>query len=152
ARYVFRIYDDELASTATGHVFLRVEVHGTDGTFLPALPVIAGLTPLETHTGNGRANALFEVDGQGLLLLEVSGANATTAGSFELTLNVAGDINGDGKVDGVDSGLLADAFGTAAGDAQYNAAADLDGDGRVDLTDRLLLAADFGFVAHQAQV
>src|SRR5262249_46802281 len=149
---VFRTFDDEFASTATGHVFLRAEVRATDGTFLPAVPLIAGLTPLETHTGNGESSALFEVDGQGLLLLEVSGASATPSGSFTLNLDVAGDINGDGKVDGMDSGLLADAFGTAVGDARYNAAADLDGDGRVDLTDRLLLVADFGFVAHQARV
>ena len=38
----FRFDQAELDSTATGSVFLRVLVQGTDGMFVPATPTIAG--------------------------------------------------------------------------------------------------------------
>ena len=48
--FSFRFDQNELNSTATGSVLLRVLVQGTDGTFVPATPTIAGLQPLSVNT------------------------------------------------------------------------------------------------------
>ena len=47
----FRFDADELATTATGTVLLRVQVQATDGSFVPAVPTINGLAPLGPHPG-----------------------------------------------------------------------------------------------------
>lgn len=55
-----------------------------------------------------------------------------------------GDVNGDGRIDGVDLVRLAVAFGASRGSARYDQAADLDGDGTVDGMDLAILADGFG--------
>jgi hypothetical protein len=57
---------------------------------------------------------------------------------------IAGDINGDGKVDVADALLLAKAFGSNPSSPSWNANADLDGNGIVDIFDALLLVSNFG--------
>jgi parallel beta-helix repeat protein len=57
---------------------------------------------------------------------------------------LAGDINGDGKVDLKDLVLLAYAYGSVPGNPNWDAHADLDGNGRVDLTDLVTLATHYG--------
>lgn len=57
---------------------------------------------------------------------------------------LVGDVDGSGRVDGVDLILLALAYGSAAGDARYNPGADLDGNGIVDAADLSLLSKNFG--------
>ena len=49
---------------------------------------------------------------------------------------MAGDLNDDGLVDGIDSGTIAAGFG------------DIDGDGDVDRNDRQVLHANYGFVVN----
>ena len=65
---------------------------------------------------------------------------------------MAGDLNGDGNVDGNDSALLAAALGSTAGGANYSLAADINGDGKVDQQDAVILASDYGFHATTAAV
>ena len=60
---------------------------------------------------------------------------------------MAGDVNADALVDGVDSGLLAGAEGRGEADADYLYAADLDGSGAIDAADRAVLVANYGFRA-----
>ncbi len=62
------------------------------------------------------------------------------AGDYQLSLSVAGDVDQNGLVDGIDSGLV------AGGDPVY----DIDGDGVTDSTDRQIVSANFGFVANTA--
>jgi hypothetical protein len=57
---------------------------------------------------------------------------------------LAGDINGDGKVDLKDLVLLAFAYGSVPGDPNWDENADLDGNGRVSLTDLVTLALHYG--------
>jgi hypothetical protein len=55
-----------------------------------------------------------------------------------------GDVNRDGAVSLVDLAVLAAAYGSRPGDANWNQDADLNNDGRVSLTDLAILAADYG--------
>ena len=131
---------------------LRVLVQGTDGSFVPATPTIAGLQPLSVNTRGTIVVALFQIDQPGLYVVSVAGATASTTGNYSLNLTVAGDINGDGNVDGNDSALLAAALGSTAGGANYSLAADINGDGKVDQQDEVILASDYGFTATTAAV
>jgi RHS repeat-associated protein len=148
----FRFDQSELSSSATGTVLLRVQVQGTDGTFVPATPTIAGLQPREVNARGNLVVALFAIDKPGLYVVAVSGATSTTAGSYALNLTVAGDLNGDGNVDGNDSALFAAALGSIAGASNYSLAADINGDGKVDDADQVILASDYGFHAATAVV
>src|SRR5205807_8192698 len=58
----FRLDQAELASTATGSVLLRLQVQGTDGTFMPAVPTIAGLQPRTVNRQGNVVVALFAID------------------------------------------------------------------------------------------
>lgn len=58
--------------------------------------------------------------------------------------SLQGDLNGDGRVDGMDLVQLALHFGSVQGEAAYSATADLNADGRVDGLDLAILAANFG--------
>jgi uncharacterized protein (DUF2141 family) len=53
------------------------------------------------------------------------------------------DVNGDGKVDMKDIGLVAKAFGSTESRARWNPAADVNGDGIVNMFDLGLVARDF---------
>ncbi len=148
-RLAFEFDRAELSSTATGSVLLRVQVVGSDG-LVPGTPAIAGLTPSSVNTRGTTVVALFPIDQPGLYVVAVSGATAATTGNYALNLTVAGDLNGDGNVDGNDSALLATAMGSSAGGANYSPAADINGDGKVDDQDAVIMASDYGFHATTA--
>ncbi len=150
--FSFRLSQAELNSTATGSVLLRVLVQGTDGSFVPAAPSIAGLQPLSVNTRGTVVVALFQIDEPGLYVISVAGATASTSGKYALNVTVAGDLNGDGNVDGNDSALLATALGSTAGSTNYGLAVDINGDGKVDQQDEVILASDYGFTATTATV
>jgi YD repeat-containing protein len=151
--YSFTFRPSEVHSTTSGTVYLGVQVQATSGSsFQPAVPVIPGLTPVASGTGANGAFALFTVTREGLELLKVSGANGTTGGAYSLRLFVAGDVNADGVVDGVDGQLLAAALGTSVGQAGYVIGADANLDGTINATDLQLLAADLGYQANHAPI
>ena len=100
---------------------------------------LAGLSPLRTATSPGSAFALFALDREGLYLLEVTGGG--TAGAYSLRLFVAGDVNADGNVDGLDGELLSAAVGTSVGQPGYVVAADGDRDDRLSSEERQALRA-----------
>ncbi len=151
-RFAFRFDQAELNSTATGSVILRVVVEGTAGSYVPGIPTIAGLTPRSVEVVGNQVVALFAIDQPGLYVVALTGATPTAVGAYTLNLSVAGDLNGDGNVDGNDSALFAAALGSAVGQSNYNFAADLNGDGKVDGADQVLLDSDYGFHATTATV
>jgi lysophospholipase L1-like esterase len=57
---------------------------------------------------------------------------------------IQGDVNEDGRVDGMDLVRFALHFGTQRGDARWDIAADFNNDGRVDGVDLAVLASNFG--------
>jgi lysophospholipase L1-like esterase len=62
-----------------------------------------------------------------------------------------GDIDGDGRVDGVDLVRLALAFGAGRGESRYDASADLDSSGLVDGQDLAILGSNFGLTDSEGQ-
>jgi len=60
------------------------------------------------------------------------------------TGTIPGDLNGDGRVSLQDLVILANAYGSTPGDANWNANADINGDGRVSLQDLVILALQYG--------
>src|SRR5207244_2953902 len=76
-RFAFALQASEIRSTASGFVYLGVQVQADAGqAFQPDVPSIAGLTPLIQQTSSGSSFALFAVKRDGLRLLEVTGANS----------------------------------------------------------------------------
>ncbi|AFY93618.1 hypothetical protein [Chamaesiphon minutus] len=88
--YSFNLQQSELNAIASQTLLIGVEGDGTSQ--------INGIAPVYTK-GNYR---IFAVDKAGINLLDISNP----------LLRVIGDLNGDSKVDGVDSQLLTNAFGT----------------------------------------
>ena len=151
--YAFTFEPTELQSTNSGTIFLGVQVDAASGSTLqPALPQIAGLTPVATSTSPDSAFALFHVTQAGLDLLSISGTNAATNGGYTLQLFVAGDVNRDGMVNGTDSQLLAAAIGSSVGQPNYLANADFTESGTINANDTQLLSSDLGFTAAQPPI
>jgi hypothetical protein len=113
------------------------------------VPRIAGRTPLATKADADSSFGLFALDAEGLERIEVSGANATTAGTYTLQAFVGGDINSDGRVDGLDAQQAIAALGKTAGEPAFVMAADADRSGRIDSADVQILGSNFGFQANQ---
>ncbi|MGE3817844.1 MAG: putative Ig domain-containing protein, partial [Isosphaeraceae bacterium] len=152
-RYVFAVRPSELRSTATGTVLLGVSVEAAPGGALqPAVPAVPGLTPLVTRAGAGSAFALYVIDREGLQLLEVAASGGATSGAYRLGLFVAGDVDRDGSVDGIDGQLLAGALGASTGEPGYLVGADANRDGTINGADVQLLGSNLGFQANRPPV
>ena len=119
--YTFSVRASEIVAAAAGQLILRVTSSGA------TTPQIPGLTPLSVMSSGGTTTALFAIRAEGLYRLAISGS-----GDYTLQLGVAGDLNDDGQVDGLDSASIGD----------------IDGDGDVDRSDRQVLYANYGFVVN----
>ena len=143
-RYSLSVRPSELNSPAGGAVLMGVIVEASPGsTLAPTIPVLEGYTAIASSTANGRAFALFRVDQTGLDLLKIAGSGS---GAYTVRVFVAGDVNRDGAVDGIDAQLLDDARRTGV----YNVGADANLDGVLDNADTQLLYANLGYMANQA--
>ena len=148
--YTFLLTAAEMGSTASGTVLVSVWINAASGSSLqPAVPVIAGVSPLVQRTGSGTSFGLFALDRAGLERLEIMAASGGTSGGYSLQIMIAGDANLDGNVNGADGTLLAKLIGITAGQPGYTAAADGNDDGLIDAADVQLVAANYGFQATQ---
>lgn len=68
----------------------------------------------------------------------------TASNSRTIQVKLAGDINNDRKTNLSDLVILAKAYGTRPGDANWNPAADLNKDNVISLSDLVLLALNYG--------
>ncbi|HUB24490.1 MAG TPA: CARDB domain-containing protein, partial [Tepidisphaeraceae bacterium] len=147
-RYSFILSSSEIASVLSGTAIFGVEVSSTSG-FAPALPVIDGYTAIGTTLQGSNAVALYQLPAAGVYVISVTGANS---GSYTLQVYLAGDVNGDGRVDGTDEQLFASALGATVGEPNYLLGADALRDGDITEQDYLILESNFGFVADQPPV
>ena len=144
-QYAFTIDEDQLRSTGEQVVWVRAMVERYRSTFVADTPKIAGLSPIARSVDEDRTVALFAIDRADQYVLEVRGASAEDDGKYQLFLDVVGDINRDGTVDGFDSELIFESMGTFVDDLEYDPRADFDSDGAITVADSQLLAANFGF-------
>ena len=63
---------------------------------------------------------------------------------IEITVHLAGDANGSGRVDILDKRLVRDAFGSVPGDPNWDPWADVNCSGRVDILDKRVVRDQFG--------
>jgi kumamolisin len=78
------------------------------------------------------------------MTLTVSDLNTTT-GTAELNFGVLfGDVNGDGKVNSLDSIFVRNALGSESGDDDFDPNCDLNEDGKVNALDSILLRNSLG--------
>ncbi|WP_372898137.1 Ig-like domain-containing protein, partial [Stieleria sp.] len=146
-QYAFTIDDAQLRSTDQHVVWVRAIIERYRSPFIADTPRIAGLDPIARSVDGDRTVALFSIQRADQYLLSVAGASADDAGRYRLHLDVVGDINRDGVVDGLDSMALANSMGSFIGDRTYDPAADFNADGAITIADSQLLAANFGFTS-----
>ena len=72
----------------------------------------------------------------------VSGLSDTEV--IEITVHLAGDANGSGRVDILDKRLVRDAFGSVPGDPNWDPWADVNCSGRVDILDKRVVRDQYG--------
>jgi predicted chitinase len=135
----FTVRDSELAST--------VKIPGVGGTLLLAVSVAfsdasstiswQGCQVVGESMVGGIHTYILRIDSAGLKLIRVTGA-----GSVDMRVAALGDLNADGRVDGLDSQAWEDAAVAADGHG------DLNGDGLVNSADRQILYANYGWRAN----
>ncbi len=147
--YTLTFTDGELASSSTGKVTIGIEV--TSSNFDPAAVTLSGVPAGYVATVAGRSVAMFTLNAGGTYALTIATANGQPAsGNFTANIYLAGDVNNDRVINGLDQTAFDAALGSQVGEANYNVQADANRDGRVDAVDRGALLAAFGFVANRA--
>ncbi len=129
--YTFTIRDNEVAAAAGGRMILRIALSGEAAT-----PNLEGAGLLSLLRNGGQTVALYSVERGGFYRIDVDGPDT------EMEISIAGDINLDGSVNGVDSDLL-----RAGGPGT-----DIDGDGDTDQQDRQILNVNFGIKKNGAPI
>jgi parallel beta-helix repeat protein len=91
--------------------------------------------PFQNETGSdGKGDARYFIDSK----------NGDRYPLMNLWVRLPGDLNGDGAVDIYDAILLAGAYNSTPGKANWNPNADINGDNIVDIYDAILLANHYG--------
>jgi RHS repeat-associated protein len=116
----------------------------------PAVPQITRadnttVTPRATNSGlAGNTESLnLSALAYGTYTVTVRGAQGT-AGAYQLNIFLAGDVNGDFKVDTTDGSAIAAMMGSKAGDAKYRVEADSNLDGVITSFDYTQWRANVG--------
>ena len=135
ATLAFNVRETELASTvhtagATGAIVYAVEAQLPAGATLE----VSGATIVGNATINGKNTYLVRVTEAGTKLIRINGTGASS-----VRISVAGDLNRDGTINGLDSQTFEQQ------QLINNAASDLNGDGQINATDRQVLYANYGF-------
>ena len=148
-RSAFVMTSAELNQTATGQLTLGIAVYGTNG-FQPAAASASGAMTALSRVAAGMSISLVTLPVAGIHTLAVLGVDSSTAGNYQATIYLPGDVNQDGAVDGLDRTRFEQVLGSVQGQPQYLQSADADRDGDVDLNDAVWLDQNFGFVANRA--
>jgi hypothetical protein len=110
-------------------------------------------TPITTSLPRALINITFLILGKGQTVLDLHDTQLLDSSGQQIPHIATGsyfsnfnpyDINKDGKIDILDLGIVAQAFGSYPGHPRWNADADVNDDGYVDLIDVAIVAAHFG--------
>ena len=107
-RYLIEISDADLATAPGGRLILATYLETAPGHTAPVAAAASAIR-LGAVSQNSRSVGFFQIDRAGLYRIDVPAG----AGEFTLRIQVAGDINRDGSVDGADGQTLVDSFGKA---------------------------------------
>ncbi len=139
-RYGMLVTEAELATSLTSSLILGLEITGSGG-FTPAAAALGSLTPIYSSMSTDRSLAFYRIDSAGAYAVGIAGVDDAAWGDYQLDIFLPGDIDQNGRIDGVDENL----FGTAG----YEASSDINRDGDIDSVDRQFLNLNFAFVADQ---
>jgi uncharacterized repeat protein (TIGR01451 family) len=126
-----------------------IVVTGTNFVNIATLDLGSGIT-INSTTVNGSTQIIADITvaanatlgGRTVTVTNPGGGTANYVAGLEVIKTT--DVNRDCRIDSYDLNLIAHAYGSAAGDANYDAAADLNGDGVVDGDDIARWVAYFG--------
>jgi hypothetical protein len=124
---------DRFTVPASGHILFDFEVVPVQGTvFSPGLIQVSGASvrhPATIRFRSGDSVITRVALEPGVYAVKVHGIGRST-GSFVVLAHFVGDVNGDGRVNQTDIGLIDAALGTRGGRPGFNSALDVNGDGR----------------------
>ncbi|WP_406695215.1 dockerin type I domain-containing protein [Singulisphaera sp. Ch08] len=134
-----------------GRVLLRVEARAANGSRLDpgatalesAIPGGVRILSRRADVPRGTASVTIASVLPGALTIRPR-AEGRTTGDYTLSVSLAGDTNGDNRVDRFDLSAIRQALGRRAGASGIAPGADVDGDGRVSLVDLGITARNFG--------
>ena len=137
-------------------VLLRVDAHSADGLLDPGAADLASTGPrgvqvVSEHdaVGGGKNSVVVAAVGPGALSIRPT-AEDSTRGDYTLSVSLAGDVNGDHRVDRVDLLAIREAMlgggpnGTGESSLTIKPDYDVDGDGSVTIRDWNLAYRNFG--------
>jgi hypothetical protein len=127
-----------------------LELVRADGTRIPtteqcptdaAVDACVAFVPDES-TWNGSTYRDME-----LTIRVTNGTGTTTTAEVSTPVYIAGDTNGDGRVDIFDAVTVGRAWQTSRGDPGYSDAADLNNDGQVNIFDAVVIGRNWQAIA-----
>ncbi|WP_165074757.1 dockerin type I domain-containing protein [Paludisphaera rhizosphaerae] len=135
---------------AGNRVLLKVDTQSTDASFDPAAAETASSNPRGVQTisshddvSGGTGSSTIVSVGPGALTIQPTAQNGTTGG-YDVNVSLAGDVNGDFKVDRTDLAAIRSAIGVNGPADTVLAGTDVDGDGVTTLRDWRLAFRNLG--------
>lgn len=151
----FEVDANQVELNANGGVDLVFIMSSTNSTATPVDPGLISIAPngsgsikksvRRPDTANSTASILLATLTPGMYEIVVQSEHKTT-GPYRLDVLLAGDANGDFKVDSADTTLISTLDGKKKGDAQYSPNADVDRNGVINGGDRQRAVANAGAV------
>lgn len=135
---------------AGNRVLLKIDAQATDGTLDPGAVGASSSNPRGLRTiaqrddvGDGKGSTTIVSAGPGALTIRPT-AEGSTQGGYEIGVSLAGDVNGDYKVDRTDLIAIRSAIGKTGPAESVLAGTDVDGDGVTTFRDWNLAFRNFG--------
>lgn len=135
---------------AGNRVLLKIEAQATDGALDPGAVGLNSSNPRGVQVisqrddvGDGKGSSTIASVGPGALAIRPT-AEGSTQGGYEINVSLAGDVNGDYKVDRTDLIAIRSAIGKVGPAESTLAGTDVDGDGVTSFRDWNLAFRNFG--------
>ncbi|MEW4570897.1 dockerin type I domain-containing protein [Tautonia sp. JC769] len=141
----------DFGMAAGGRVLLRIEARALgEGSLDPGPTAIRGSSPADARTLTRRADIPGDTASVTVASVRPAALSLRTtaqhgsSGAFALEVSLAGDVDGDGRVDRSDLLAIRSGLGGRAGDSGFDPVLDINGDGRIGLIDLLITGRNFG--------